>query len=122
MMISHPMIIRAVEICRRISALTAAVVLAVHAAKGAEPEKAPTVITLMSDGRILLDGKTVSMDRLEAALRAAGIPPRPLTLRADEKVPYSNVTRVFEILSEHHPSGLDAPGPGYREQRQRALR
>ena len=118
------MTIRTFAIRRPVGALAAAVLLAcsVCTARAEEPQVAPAVITLTSDGRILFRGEAVALDHLEATMRAAGIPPRPLTLRADEKLPFSTVARVLDILSEYRSSHLDAPGPGYREQLKRLSR
>jgi hypothetical protein len=83
------------------------------------PEEFVTVI-LKGDGRILLEGRIVAFEDLDAKLHAAGVPPRPLTLRTEGKVPYAKAsTRLNMMLDEgaFHARPLDLPGPGYREQR-----
>ena len=117
----HLLFPRVFKIRWGVGASTTAILLACSfcTTRAAEPEVAPVVITLTSDGRILFRGEVVPLDRLDATLRAAGIPPGPVALRADEKVPYAKVMRVLDFLSDQqgHSSYLDAPGPGYRERR-----
>ena len=100
-------------------AVAALIVLPFGTIRAAALQDTPAIVTLTSDGRILFRGESIPLDRLDATIRAAGIPPRLLTLRSEGTVPYSTVIRVLDALSMHHPSARDLPGPGYREQLQR---
>jgi biopolymer transport protein ExbD len=85
-----------------------------------EPPIEDDVVTVTGDGRILFRGNVVPLERLQATMQAAGV--STPVLRAEEGVSYEFAVDVLDILRQEQ-SGvsllLDAPGPGYHEQRER---
>ncbi len=60
------------------------------------------IISLTADGKLLLDGEPVGVDRLGTRLQERfreGAPP-DVTVSADERVPYGDAVRVLDIARQ----------------------
>jgi biopolymer transport protein ExbD len=56
------------------------------------------VVEVGLEGRITLNGKTVTLDALESGLKAArDAPERTAVIRADERLPYGLIVRILGI-------------------------
>ncbi len=80
----------------------------VDAAAGAAAVDLP-VLSLQRDGRIDLDGRSLTDSQLPAALRALAASPthRGLRIRADAAVPYGEVARVMAAAQAAGLTSLD---------------
>ena len=73
-------------------------------------ELTPTVITVAQDGSIQLDGRDISVEELENAVRA--LPPADrerITVRADQRVDYGVIVGVIDALRNAGVEGLSLP-------------
>lgn len=96
--------------------------LSLAAVVAAESADAPVTLTMTSDGRMLLRGQVVSCDEFDKLMQASALSKRTVIVRADPKAPFATVLRVLDRseLDMDDSSLLDAPGPDYRQQRQRS--
>jgi biopolymer transport protein ExbD len=73
-------------------------------------EIAPTVISVAQDGAVQLDGRAVSVEELEQAVRALPDDERQkITVRADSRVDYGVVVRIIDALRNAGVDGLSLP-------------
>ena len=69
-------------------------------------------LALTSDERILFQGRTVPLEKLADTLRAAGVPPAKVSIRAESNVPFRLLLRVLQAVrppAESLPDPTDYP-------------
>lgn len=73
-------------------------------------ELTTTVISVGEDGGVQLDGRTVSLDELQTAVRALPAADRQkITVRADSRVDYGVIVRIIDALRNAGVEGLSLP-------------
>ena len=80
---------------------------------GVKAQRAPTrlVINIREDGTLVVNGKVASEPDLKATVGefVAANPGRPAVIRADARVPYRSVMRVFGICRAGGVAQVDLP-------------
>jgi len=73
-------------------------------------EMAPTVVAVGEDGGVQLDGRVISIDELEEAIKALPAAERgKITVRADSRVDYGVIIRIIDALRNAGVEGLSLP-------------
>ena len=79
-------------------------------------ELTPTIITVAQDGGIQLDGRDLSVEELESAVRALPAADRQrITVRADQRVDYGVIVGVIDALRNAGVEGLSLPMDSVRD-------
>lgn len=68
----------------------------------AKEKKEPLILEVASEDKISLGDKSITVDGLAAALKAAreSAPDRPIALKADKTAPFGVVVKVLDALKE----------------------